>query len=83
MDEVSDSKGGLDSIQQHLCKIENSLEKTLGSLNYIKEPTPSATSEDQAKADSEGTVPSITHTASRLQKLADNIATTVSVIRYG
>lgn len=83
MDTVSDSKGGLDSIQQHLCKIETSLEKTLASLNYIREPTPQSANDEQSKAESEGTIPSITHTAGRLQKLVDSIATTTSVIRYG
>lgn len=83
MDNAETSKGGLDNIQQQLCKIENSLEKLLGSLNYVREPTPSADSEDEAKTDSEGTIPSITHTVGRLQKLAESLATTVSVIRYG
>ncbi len=83
MDTVSDSKGGLDNIQQHLCKIETSLEKTLSSLNYIKEPTPTSENDSSEKIESEGTIPSITHTAGRLQKLVDSIATTVSVIRYG
>ena len=76
-------KGGLDAIQQNLCKIEDSFEKTLHSLNYIREPTPTTENDESPKADSEGTVPSITHTVSRLQKLAESLATTVSVIRYG
>ena len=83
MDEVGEKKGGLDNIQQKLCKIEDSLDKTLGSLQYIREPQPRTESDEAKKADSDGTIPSITHTADRLQKIADNIAGTVSSIRYG
>ena len=83
MDNAETSKGGLDNIQQQLCKIENSLEKTLGSLNYVKEPTPSDKCDEESKIDSEGTIPSITHTVGRLQKLSESLATTVSAIRYG
>lgn len=83
MVELEEKKGGLDNIQQRLCKVEDSFEKTLTSLNYIREPKPQECDDEATKAETEGTIPSIVHTVDRLQRLADNMASTLTAIRYG
>ena len=77
------AKGGLDNINLRLHKIEDSLEKSLNALEYIKEPTPQAEVEGDTKPNIEGTIPSMNYTTDRLTKVSDAIATAISKIRYG
>ena len=51
MVELEEKKGGLDNIQQRLCKVEDSFEKTLTSLNYIREPKPQECDDEATKAE--------------------------------
>lgn len=76
-------KGGLDNLNSKLHKIEGSLTKTLTSLDYVREPSPSGDKDSESKASIEGTVPSLNYTTDRLSRLAESIAKSVQVIRHG
>ena len=85
IDEVAEQapKGGLDNLNSKLHKTEESLTKTLTSLDYVKEPSPSGDQDTESKASIEGTMTSLNYTADRLTRLAESLAKTVSTIRHG